>query len=317
VEVDLVIITQGGVTWSEWCAVADACERFGITTLFGGDHYLSDVDELADVAHDIWTVIAGLSARSSTLRLGTLVTPITFRPPSVLANVVATADHISGGRIELGLGLGWMEREHVAFGLPFPRPRVRQQMLAEQLEIVHRLWTEARVTFQGSHYTLDNAPGLPKPVQSPLPIIVGGSGTPGTAVPAARFADEYNVAWKERPSEFAAIRQRVIETCREVGRDPATMRFSVPLYCSLGRTRAEAMERARWAYEVRPRDKSFDDWLSGTLDSRLFGAVEEVAAQLRPYVDAGAARVMIIHGNHRDLDSIQLIGEELAAMLDR
>ena len=163
----LVIITQGNVTWDDWCAVADTCERSGIPTLFAADHYISQVDELADVVHDAWTIIAGLAARTSTLRLGTLVTPVTFRHPAVLANAVATADHISGGRIELGLGAGWMEREHEAFGFPFPELKVRRQMLAEQLEIIDRLWTDDRVTFHGEHYQLENAPGRPRPLQSP------------------------------------------------------------------------------------------------------------------------------------------------------
>ncbi len=138
-KLELLIVSQEGVTWDDWCALADACERSAVPTLFAGDHYISTNDELGKVAHDAWTIITGLAARTSVLRLGTMVTPVTFRPPAVLANAVATADHVSGGRVELGLGSGWMEREHQAFGFPFPRPRVRQQMLAEQLEIVHRL----------------------------------------------------------------------------------------------------------------------------------------------------------------------------------
>jgi len=146
-------------------------------------------------------------ARISTLRLGTLVTSVTFRHPAVLANAVATADHISGGRIELGLGSGWMDREHEAFGFPFPEPRIRRQMLAEQLEIVHRLWTEERVTFRDNHYTLENASGRPKPVQSRHPpIVIGAGATRGSAIPAARFADEYNAAWIAHPREFADMR---------------------------------------------------------------------------------------------------------------
>jgi alkanesulfonate monooxygenase SsuD/methylene tetrahydromethanopterin reductase-like flavin-dependent oxidoreductase (luciferase family) len=256
--------------------------------------------------------------RTSSLRLGTLVTPVTFRPPAVLANAVATADHISGGRIELGLGSGWMEREHRAFGFPFPSTRVRQQMLAEQLEIVHRLWTEDRVTFDGSHYTLENAPGRPRPLQSPHPpIIVGGSGTPGTMLPAARFADEYNVSWVSGPQEFPDARQRVIEACREVGRDPATMRFSIAIHGIVGETRDEAMDRARAIYGLRARDQSFDDWFAGSSEQRLFGSVDEVAAALLRYAEAGADRLMIMHSLHTDLDSIRLIGQQLAPRLAR
>jgi F420-dependent oxidoreductase-like protein len=319
VQLDLLIITQEGVTWNDWCALADTCERFGVPTLFAGDHYLSTNDELGKVAHDAWTVISGLAARSSRLRLGTMVTPVTFRPPAVLANVVATADHISGGRVELGLGSGWMEREHEAFGFAFPRPRIRQEMLAEQLEIVHRLWTDERVTFRGSHYTLDNAPGRPRPVQAPHPpIIVGGKATRGTTLPAARFADEYNYAWDSHPREFPDARQRVIDACREAGRDPATMRFSIAIHCVVGETRDDAMDRARAIYDLRPREESFDDWsVSFTEETRLLGSVDEVAAALRRYAAAGADRVMIMHSLHTDLESIRLIGEQLAPRLAR
>jgi F420-dependent oxidoreductase-like protein len=318
VDLALLIITQEGVTWDDWCALADACERSGVSTLFAGDHYISTYDELGHVSHDAWTVIAGLAARTSTLRLGTLVTPVTFRHPAVLANAAATADHISGGRIELGLGSGWMEREHEAFGFPFPRPRVRQRMLAEQLEIVHRLWTEERVTFDGDHYALDRAPGRPRPVQAPHPpIIVGGSGTRGTTLSAARFADEYNVAWVSHPSEFPQARRNAIDACEEVGRDPATMRFSLAVHCLVGETRDEAMDRARAVYDLRPRDQSFDDWFVATSEQRLFGSVDEVAAALRPYAAAGADRLMIMQSLHADLDSIRLIGEELAPRLVR
>jgi alkanesulfonate monooxygenase SsuD/methylene tetrahydromethanopterin reductase-like flavin-dependent oxidoreductase (luciferase family) len=234
----------------------------------------------------------------------------------VLANTAATADHVSGGRIELGLGAGWMDREHEAFGFPFPAARVRRQMLAEQLEIVHRLWTEERVTFHGSHYTLENAPGRPKPLQSPHPpIIVGGAGTRGTAIPAARFADEYNTAWIAHPSEFGAIRQRVLDACDEVGRDPAAMRFSLAVHCVIGTTRDEAMGRAQAIYHLRPRDQSFDDWFASFNEYRLVGSVEEVATELRTYAEAGADRLMIMHNLHRDLESIQLIGEQLAPRL--
>jgi alkanesulfonate monooxygenase SsuD/methylene tetrahydromethanopterin reductase-like flavin-dependent oxidoreductase (luciferase family) len=318
-ELDLLIVTQEGVTWDDWCALADACERFGVPTLFAGDHYISTNDELARVAHDAWTVITGLAARSSTLRLGTMVTPVTFRPPALLANIVATADHISGGRVELGLGSGWMEREHEAFGFPFPRPRVRQQMLAEQLELVHRLWNEERVTFTGNHYTLENAPGRPRPLQSPHPpIIVGGRATPGTTLPAARFADEYNYSWDSHPREFPDARGRVIDACREVGRDPATMRFSIAVHCVVGETRDDALDRARSIYDLRPRAESFDDWSGGfTEQTRLLGSVDEVAAALRPYAEAGADRFMIMHSLHTDLESIRLIGEELVPRLAR
>jgi F420-dependent oxidoreductase-like protein len=279
---------QEGVSWGQWCALADACEEHGIDTLFRSDHYISQSDEDGKLAHDAWTTIAALAPRTTTLRFGTLVSPVTFRPPALLANAAATADHVSDGRIELGLGAGWMEREHRAFGFPFPETPVRMAMFAEQLEIVHRLWTEEHVDFHGEHYVLERAPGLPKPVQRPRPpIVVGGGGSRGTAEPAARFADEYNTPFKS-PEEFAEVRRKVSAACERVGRDPVTMRFSLMTGCVIG-----GAQRA-------PRENT------------LAGSVEQIAARLREYEDAGCERVMLQHLRHSDLETVRLIGRELA-----
>src|SRR2546429_2067047 len=171
----LMIEGREGVSWPQWCALADAGEERGIATLYRSDHYISQSKENGNVAHDAWTTIAALAVRTTTLRFGTLVSPATFRRPGLLANVAATADHISGGRIELGLGAGWMEREHRAYGFPFPETSVRLAMFAEQLEIVHRLWTEERVDFHGRHYTPANPPARPKPGQQPDPPPLRGA----------------------------------------------------------------------------------------------------------------------------------------------
>jgi F420-dependent oxidoreductase-like protein len=312
VRVALMIEGQEGVTWDDWCALAGACEEHGIDTLFRSDHYISQADEDGNVAHDAWTTIAALAARTTTLRFGTLVSPATFRPPSLLANAAATADHVSGGRIELGLGAGWMEREHRAFGFPFPETPVRMEMFAEQLEIVHRLWSEPRVDFRGRHYTLEDAPGLPKPVQQPHPpIIVGGSGTRGTAAPAARFADEYNTPFPS-PEDFAAIRGKVVRACEAEGRDPATMRFSMMTGCLIGETHDGALERAHTLYERSPRSDDFDTWLASYAQRALIGSVEEIAVRLADYEEAGCERVMLQHLLHTDLEPVRLIGRSLA-----
>ena len=304
--VALMIEGQEGVSWVQWCALADACEQHGVETLFRSDHYISQSNESGSVAHDAWTTLAGLAARTSTLRFGTLVSPATFRLPGLLANAVATVDHISGGRIELGLGAGWMEREHRAYGFPFPETSVRLQMFAEQLEIVHRLWTEEHVDFSGTHYTLENAPAQPKPFQQPRPrLLVGGSGTRGTAEPAARFADEYNTPFAS-PEDFARIRAKVQHACEATGR---TLRYSTMTGCLIGDTHAEALERARELYGRVPRDNSFDDWLDGYSQRALIGSVEEVAMRLREYEGAGCERVMLQHLLHTDLEPVRLIGQ--------
>src|SRR5438067_483583 len=258
VRVSLMIEGQEGVTWQQWSDLADACEEHGVATLYRSDHYISQADETGNVAHDAWTTIAALAARTTTLRFGTLVSPATFRLPGLVANVAATADQVSGGRIELGLGAGWMEREHHAYGFPFPETKVRLEMSAEQLEIVPRLWTEARVDSRGRHYPLEDAPAQPKPVQQPHPpLLVGGSGTRGTAEPAARFADEYNTPFVS-PEDFARIRAKIIAACERVGRDPATMRFSSMTGCLLGTTRDDALERAKQLYGRVKRGADYD-----------------------------------------------------------
>jgi F420-dependent oxidoreductase-like protein len=311
--VALMIEGQEGVTWQQWCDLADACEEHGIATLYRSDHYISQADETGNVAHDAWTTLAALAARTTTLRFGTLVSPATFRLPGLLANAVSTVDHVSGGRIELGLGGGWMEREHQAYGFPFPETSVRLEMFAEQLEIVHRLWTEDRVDFRGRHYSLEDAPAQPKPVQQPHPpLLVGGSGTRGTAEPAARFADEYNTPFAS-PDEFARIRAKVTAACERIGRDPATMRFSLMTGCLIGTTRDEALERARQLYGRVQRDADFDTWLENYSQRSLIGSVDEIAERLREYERAGCKGVMLQHLLHADLEPVRLIASLTSA----
>jgi F420-dependent oxidoreductase-like protein len=304
-QVALMIEGQEGVTWQNWCDLAEACQANGIDTLFRSDHYISQSDETGNVAHDAWTTLAGLAARTTTLRLGTLVSPATFRQPGLLANAAATVDHISGGRIELGLGAGWMEREHRAYGFPFPETPDRLAHFAEQIEIVHRLWTEERVDYRGAHYTLEDAPAQPKPVQQPHPpLIVGGGGTRGTAEPAARFADEYNTPFVT-PDDFARIRARVERAASSHGR---TLRYSTMTGCLIGETRDDALERARRLYDRVPRTIDFDDWLAGYSQRAVVGSVDEVAERLREYERAGCERVMLQHLLHTDLEPMALIG---------
>ncbi|HET7572018.1 MAG TPA: TIGR03560 family F420-dependent LLM class oxidoreductase [Gaiellaceae bacterium] len=300
----LMIEGQEGVTWEDWCALAGACEEHGVETLFRSDHYISQSDEQGNVAH-AWTTIAALAARTTRLRFGTLVSPATFRPPALLANAAATADCVSGGRIELGLGAGWNEREHAAFGFPFPPTRVRIAMFAEQLEIVHRLWTEERVDFRGEHYVLEHAPGQPKPVQRPRPpIVVGGSGGPGTVEPAKRFADEYNAPFVS-PEQAARLREKV-----------APLPFSVMAGFLVGETRADALDRARELYGRHAREIAFEDWLDAyRARGAVVGSVEEALERLREFERAGCERVMLQHLLHRDLEPVRLLGRELAPAL--
>jgi F420-dependent oxidoreductase-like protein len=305
VRVALMIEGQEGVTWQHWCDLADACEAHGVETLFRSDHYISQADETGNVAHDAWTTLAALAARTTTLRFGTLVSPATFRLPALLANAAATVDHISGGRVELGIGAGWMEREHLAYGFPFPETKERLERFAEQLEIVHRLWSDEHVTFRGAYYTLEDAPPQPRPVQQPHPpIIVGGGGTRGTAGPAARFADEYNTPFVS-PEDFARVRAKVERAAADAGR---SLRYSTMTGCLIGETHDDALERARQLYARAPRSDDFDTWLAGYSQRAVVGSVDEVAERLREYEHAGCERVMLQHLLHTDLEPVALIG---------
>src|SRR4051794_8731945 len=205
VRVGLMIEGQEDVSWDQWVALARACEESGIETLFRSDHYLSVQGAQGRASLDAWATVNALAAITSRLRLGTLVSPATFRHPSVLAKMVVTADHVSGGRVELGMGAGWLDAEHRAYGFPFAPTRTRMDVLAEQLEIVHRSWEPGPFSFRGEHYEIEDLDALPKPVQQPHPpLLVGGSGGPRSLALAARWADEYNMP-------FASP-----ERCREV-----------------------------------------------------------------------------------------------------
>lgn len=295
---------QEGVTWDDWRAIASACEDHGISTLFRSDHYLPLGGATDRGVLDAWATIAALAALTTDLRLGTLVSPATFRHPSQLAKVVATADHVSGGRVELGLGAGWHQGEHAAYGFPFVRTGERFDVLAEQLAIVRGLWGDGELAFTGDHYRLEGVDALPKPVQRPhVPLIVGGRALPRSAALAARWADEYNTTMAV-PAECRERRTAVERAWEAAGRDPATVRFSLMTGCLVGRDAREVGDRTALLAE-RHGAVPQESWVSGTLD--------QATQRLCELADAGVDRVMLQLLLHDDLDQIALIGGELAA----
>ena len=302
---------QEGVSWEDWLALAKACEAHGVPGLFRSDHYLNLGDQPERGSLDAWATISALAAVTSTLRLGTLVSPATFRHPSELAKVVATADHVSGGRVELGLGAGWHEREHRAYGFEFPAVRDRMDRLAEQLEIVHGTWTEPSFSFSGRYYELSELDAQPRPVQSPHPpLLIGGSAKPRSCALAARWADEYNTPF----ASLEEVRERkaaVDAACREAGREPIP--FSLMTGCLVGLDREELREKAAaLAYAMGEPDRDVDAWLASPPDAWLVGTVDEVAAQLGELRAAGLSRVMLQHLLHTDLETVELVGRQLA-----
>jgi F420-dependent oxidoreductase-like protein len=309
VDLCLMIEGQNGVSWEDWLALAKACEAHGIPALFRSDHYLNLGGEYADGSLDAWATLSALAAVTSTLRLGTLVSPATFRHPSELAKVVATADHVSGGRVELGLGAGWHEEEHRAYGFPFPPTRERIDILAEQLEIVHGSWTTAPFSFSGEHYTLESLDAQPRPVQTPHPhLIMGGNAGPRSAALAARWADEYNTPFASL-EEIKKRKAAIDAACSAAGRDPIP--FSVMTGFLAGRDDEELRERAAALAE----GADADDFLSSTRDTWIVGTTDEVAEQLAALRDAGVHRVMLQHLLHTDLAAVELIGRDLARAL--
>lgn len=297
---------QEDVDWDQWVAIADACEANGIPALFRSDHYLSVFDRDGRGSLDAWGTICGLAARTSTLRLGAMVSPASFRHPTIFAKLVVTADQISGGRIEPALGAGWHKPEHDAYGFPFLSGRERSAVLAEQLEIVTGLWGDGELEFYGEHYELTGVDARPKPVQRPMPLVMGGNAGPKGAALAARFATEYNTP-NPTFEQVTERRAAIARAWREAGRDPDTVRFSVMTGAALGRDETEAEERLALA-----RERS---GLGEGLDYSFRGSPERVVEQLARYGDAGVDRVMIQLLLHEDLEQIEIIGRDLAPAL--
>ena len=309
-EVALKLPGQEIARWEEWLSVARACERHGLA-LFASDHYVPYPRRTAAGAFDTWAVLAALAAATELIGLGTLVSPVTFRHPSVLAKWAVSLDHISGGRLEVGLGAGWFELEHRAYGFPFPERDTRLEMLAEQLEVVTLHWKGEPFSFAGRHYQLVDCPAAPPPVQRPRPrLIVGGSARPGTLRCAARFADEYNTFYVA-PDACRRRRRLAAEAWRAAGRDERSLRFSLLTGCVVGRDRAELEGRCR---EVAGRlgVERVEDFLAEARPAWVIGTVGEARRRLEELAAAGVDRVMLESAVYEDLDMIELIGGELA-----
>jgi alkanesulfonate monooxygenase SsuD/methylene tetrahydromethanopterin reductase-like flavin-dependent oxidoreductase (luciferase family) len=288
--VALMVEGQEGPSWDEWLALADACEHHGLEALFRSDHYLSQTDP-GRFATDAWTLIGALAARTTKLRLGTLVSPVTFRHPAVVAKAAATADQVSGGRIEVGMGAGWMAEEHERFGIDFPETTERLRTLAQHVEQVDRLLRDDPLTVQ-----------QPRP-----PLIVGGGAGRGTADPAARFADEYNTFGVDA-AEAARRRKKLDEACERVGRDPSSLRFSLMTPFVLGR------DHAKRFVQVFPAAGSADEWFDELKRRGLAGGPVDLVDGLREFEAAGVERVMLQHVVHDDLDVVAALGEIAAAL---
>jgi F420-dependent oxidoreductase-like protein len=305
--VELRIFTepQMGATYDDLLAVARRTEETGFDAFFRSDHYLTMGGDGLPGPTDAWVTLAGLARETSRIRLGTLMTAATFRLPGPLAISVAQVDQMSGGRVELGIGAGWFDAEHTAYGIPFPSLGERFDRYEEQLAVVTGLWATPpgeTFAFEGAHYQVSDSPALPKPVQpGGIPIIVGGAGKKRTPRLAARYAAEFNV-----PFASAEVNARLFDgvraACTEEGRDPSSVVYSSALVLCVGKGEAELARRA--AAIGREVDELREHGVAGT--------PAEAVDILGRYAEAGAQRVYLQVLDLADLDHLDLVASEVA-----
>ncbi|MCY0932206.1 LLM class F420-dependent oxidoreductase [Streptomyces sp. H27-H1] len=305
---DLRIFTepQQGASYDTLLRVAKATEDLGFDAFFRSDHYLpmGAADGLPGPT-DAWITLAGLARETKRIRLGTLMTAGTFRLPGVLAIQVAQVDQMSGGRIELGLGAGWFEEEHKAYGIPFPAERLAR--LEEQLAIVTGLWaTEPGATFDyaGVHYQVENSPALPKPAQDRIPVLIGGHGAKRTPRLAARYADEFNMPFAsiaDSERQFGRVRA----AAEKAGRKPGDLVYSNALVVCVGKDDAEVARRAA----AIGRD------VAELKANGLAGSPAEVVDRIGAYGAVGSSRLYLQLLDLADLDHLELISAQVQSQL--
>jgi F420-dependent oxidoreductase-like protein len=296
---------QEGATYDDQLAVARLAEELGFDAYFRSDHYISfTFGDGMPGPTDAWTTLAGLARDTTRLRLGTLVSPVTFRLPGPLAIAVAQIDAMSNGRVELGLGAGWNDREHAAYGIPFPPTGERFDRLEDQLAIITGLWSTPvgeHFSYTGRQYSIDDSPALPKPVQQPgPPIVIGGFGAKRTPRLAARYATEFNVAFAQ-PHDYPEIVGRVAAACEELGRDPASLPTSIANTVVCGRDEAEIERRAANI----GRDVAI------ARAAHFAGTPAEVIDRIGEYQGHGATTVYFQVLDLHDLDHLRLLAEEV------
>jgi F420-dependent oxidoreductase-like protein len=294
---------QQGATYDQLLAVAQTAERLGFDAFFRSDH----VQRIGDGSPgpgstDAWMTLAAIGRETTRLRLGTLVTPVTFRFPGMLAIQVAQADAMSGGRVELGLGAGWYDGEHASYAIPFPPTGARFEMLEEQLEIVTGLWSTPvgdTYSFTGKHYSCVDSPALPKPAQQPRPpIILGGWGAKRTPRLAAKYADEFNMPFAP-VSYFREGCDHVRRACEAIGRDPASLRYTIATVVCAGTNEDEIRRRAIASGQDPEHVR----------DSAAAGTPDEVVERIKAFEKEGAETVYLQYHTLDDVEHLQLIGE--------
>jgi F420-dependent oxidoreductase-like protein len=313
----LMIEPQQGLTYDEQLAVARRAESAGFEALFRSDHYESFPGESGQPTTDAWAVLAGLARDTTTIGLGALVSPVTFRTPGNLAKVVITVDEMSGGRVEVGLGAGWHEPEHRRHGFPFPEIGQRADMLEETLEIFHGLWEEPDGwSFIGTHFAIEDALFRPKPGSlagrdgGRPRILVGGEGSPRSYRIAARFADEFNLS-SASPQVATQKFARLDETLKAEGRDPKSITHSAMVGLLVGRTADEVRARETSLMSAFGQADAGEAWFGPRRARWVHGTPDQARAALAGFEAAGVERIMLQDFLPRDLDMIDLAAESL------
>ncbi|MFQ5874633.1 MAG: TIGR03560 family F420-dependent LLM class oxidoreductase [Dehalococcoidia bacterium] len=318
-KVGIMIEGQEDLTWDRWHRIIDRVEALGFESLWRSDHLIPLVREDTSEALEAWISFSTLAARTSTIRFGPMVSPVTFRHPAVLAKMAASIDRLSDGRLELGLGAGWNDREHAAFGVPYPPLSDRFEMLEESIKLTRALWTEDNVTFKGKHYHLDAVACHPKPVQKPPPpIIVGGNGKRCTLPIAAAYADEWN-GTLQLPSSYRTRVEILRAKCEEIGRDPANLRCSLMVPLLIGRSESELGARLERIAGIMAKYPDMKKATPASLAEQgwLSGMPSQVVEQMQHFEEAGVERFMLQLFDYDDLEVLDIVAQDAMPQVDR
>lgn len=301
---------QQGISYDEILAIARAAERAGLEAFFRSDHYASFPGPAGEPTTDAWATLAGLARETSTIRIGSLVSPVTFRLPGAFAKLTATVSEMSGGRLEVGIGAGWNEQDHHPLGIPFPSLKDRYDMLEEYLPIVHGLWTEPDGwSFEGRHWQVSSARFRPRPTSPGRRhpnLILGGDGGPRLARLVATYADEFNRTSASLDNLPAAY-DRMRAACVAVGRDPDSLVLSAMVGVLVGETEAEFRDRLRQQVALVGSDAA-DAWLAERRDRWIIGSPDQARQRIETFAAAGVQRIMLQDFLPRDLEMVALLG---------
>jgi F420-dependent oxidoreductase-like protein len=315
-KVGVMVEGQEGLTWDRWFRIAGAVETLGLESLWRSDHFFSVMGRTERDSLEAWTSLTALAQRTKRITFGPLVSPMTFRHPALLARMAAAVDLLSEGRLVLGVGAGWNEDEHAAYGITLPPLKERMDRLEEGINVIRALWKGGPVDLAGQYYPLHGATALPRPRQpAGPPLLIGGDGEVRLLAIVARYADEWN-SHAPGPEAYRAKRKKLEEHCRTVGRDPDQIRRSWMGGLLIAQDKDGLQQRARWfknfmtALQDVPVDRVLEVLRS---KSWLVGTPEEIAAQLSEWSAAGVQRVMLQYYDLDDMDSLGMLAEVATA----